>query len=81
MSRGRALVQVEPGLFGRVTQPLSRSGLLWRPVFRQERSFQRALRQVVGALLVIGSATLTRILASLGLDQQGWSADYKLNVR
>jgi hypothetical protein len=51
---------------------------LWQPVFRPERSFQRALRQAMGALLVVGSATLTRILASLGRDQQDWSADYKL---
>jgi hypothetical protein len=50
---------------------------LWRPVFRQERSFQRALRQAMGALLVVGSATLTRILASLGRDQQDGSADYQ----
>jgi hypothetical protein len=54
---------------------------LWQPVFRQERSFQRAVRQAVGALLVVGSATLTRILASLGRDQQDWSADYKLHAR
>jgi DDE superfamily endonuclease len=54
---------------------------LWRPVFPQDRSFQRAVRQAVGALLVVGSATLTRILASLGRDQQDWSADYKLHAR
>jgi DDE superfamily endonuclease len=54
---------------------------LWRPVFPQERSFQRAVRQAAGALLVVGSATLTRILASLGHDQQDWSADYKLHAR
>jgi hypothetical protein len=54
---------------------------LWRPVFRQERSFQRAVRQAVGSLLVVGSATLTRILAGLGRDQQDWSADYKLHAR
>jgi DDE superfamily endonuclease len=54
---------------------------LWRPVFVQERSFQRAVRQAVGALLVVGSATVTRILASLGGDQQDWSADYKLHAR
>jgi hypothetical protein len=54
---------------------------LWRPVFQQERSFHRAVRQAVGALLVVGSATLTRILASLGRDQQDWSADYKLHAR
>ncbi|MFL6463112.1 MAG: hypothetical protein ACJ73N_01720 [Bryobacteraceae bacterium] len=54
---------------------------LWRPVFRQERSFQRAVCQAVGALLVVGSATVTRILASLGRDQQDGSADYKLHAR
>jgi hypothetical protein len=54
---------------------------LWQPVFQQERSFQRAVRQAVGALLVVGSATLTRILAGLGREQQDWSADYKLHAR
>jgi hypothetical protein len=54
---------------------------LWRPVFKQDRSFQRAVRQAVGALLVVGSATLTRILAGLGRDQQDWSAEYKLHAR
>ena len=38
---------------------------LWRPVFQQERSFQRAVRQAVGALLVVGPAMLTRILLCL----------------
>jgi hypothetical protein len=54
---------------------------LWRPVFRQERSFRRAMRPAVGALLVVGSATLTRILANLGREQQDGSADYKLHAR
>jgi hypothetical protein len=54
---------------------------LGRPVFPQERSFQRAVRQALGALLVVGSATLTRILASLGRDQQDGSADYQLHAR
>jgi hypothetical protein len=54
---------------------------LWQSAFRQERSFQRAVRQAVGSMLVVGSATLTRILASLGRDQQDWSADYKLHAR
>jgi hypothetical protein len=54
---------------------------LWRPVFPQDRSFQRAVRQAVGALLVVGSATLTRILAGFGRDQQDWSAEYKLHAR
>jgi hypothetical protein len=54
---------------------------LWRPVFQQERRFRRAVRQAVGALLVVGSSTLTRILAGLGRDQQDWSAEYKLHAR
>jgi hypothetical protein len=54
---------------------------LWRPVFRQERSYRRALRQALGSLTVLGTATLTRILASLGLDQQDWSAEYRLQAR
>ena len=54
---------------------------LWRPVFQQDRSFQRAVRQALGALLVVGSATLTRILASFGRDQQDRSAEYKLHAR
>src|SRR4051794_753728 len=81
MNWGRALVQVEPRprtvLLTRFLALLS----LWRPVFQQERSFQRAVRQAVGALLVVGSATLTRLLANLGRDQQDWSADYKLHAR
>jgi DDE superfamily endonuclease len=54
---------------------------LWRPVFRQERSDRRALRQALGSLTVLGTATLTRILAGLGLDQQDWSAEYRLQAR
>ena len=54
---------------------------LWRPVFRPERSFRRALRQALGALTVVGTATLTRILAGLGLDQQDCSAEYRLQAR
>jgi hypothetical protein len=55
--------------------------LLWRPVFRQERSFRRAVRQALGSLTVLGTATLTRILAGLGLNQQDWSAEYRLQAR
>src|SRR3982750_1392340 len=81
MNWGRALVQVEPRprtvLLTRFLALLS----LWQPVFQQERSFQRAMRQAVGARLVVGSATLTRILAGLGREQQDWSADYKLHAR
>lgn len=54
---------------------------LWRPVFAQRRTQARAVRQALGSLLVLGDATLTRILAGLGLDQQDWSADYRLHAR
>jgi DDE superfamily endonuclease len=50
-------------------------------MFRQERSFRRALRQALGSLTVVGTATLTRILAGLGLDQQDGSAEYRLQSR
>ena len=50
-------------------------------MFRQGRSFRRALRQALGSLTVVGTATLTRILAGLGLDQQDWSAEYRLQSR
>jgi hypothetical protein len=54
---------------------------LWRAVFRQERSFRRALRPALGSLTVMGTATLTRMLAGLGLDQQDGSAEYRLQAR
>jgi hypothetical protein len=53
---------------------------LWRPVFRPERSFRRALRPALGSLTVMGTATLTRLLAGLGLDQQDGSAEYRLQA-
>jgi hypothetical protein len=81
MGLGKALVQVSRDspavLLTRFLALIS----LWRAVFEQERSFQRAVRQAMGALRVIGSATLTRILAGLGRDQQDWSAEYKLHAR
>src|SRR5438270_11586166 len=50
-------------------------------MFRQGRSFRGALRQALGSLTVVGTAMLTRILAGLGLDQQDWSAEYRLQAR
>lgn len=38
------------------------------------------MRRAVGALLVLGDATLTRILAGLGLAQQDWSAETDLRT-
>jgi hypothetical protein len=53
----------------------------WRGVFAQTRSFQRALRQSLGALLCLGRRTLTRILWTNGGQNQSWSAEYFLHSR
>ncbi len=43
----------------------------WRSVFAQKRTWQRAQRQALGALLVLGRATLSRILRTNGREQRG----------
>jgi hypothetical protein len=48
----------------------------WRSVFRQQRLWSRAQRQALGALLVLGRATLARILWANGREQHSWSAEY-----
>ena len=53
----------------------------WRPAFRQQRSFDRALRQALGVLTTLGRRTLSRLIASQGRQQQDWSADYRLHAR
>jgi hypothetical protein len=53
----------------------------WRGVFAQQRSFQRAAGQALGALLVLGRATLTRILWTQGRQHRSWSAAYFLHSR
>ena len=53
----------------------------WRPAFHQQRSFDRALRQALGALTTLGRRTLSRLIASQGRQQQDWSADYRLHAR
>jgi hypothetical protein len=53
----------------------------WRGVFVQRRLLARAQRQALGALLVLGRATLSRILWANGREQQSWSADYFLHSR
>jgi Transposase DDE domain len=52
--------------------------LSWRTVFAQDRLYRRAVRLALGSLSVVGTATLTRILASQGRDEQDWTADYRL---
>jgi hypothetical protein len=53
----------------------------WRSVFAQQRTFTRAARQALGSLLVLGRATLTRILWAQGRQQLAWAAEYFLHAR
>ena len=53
----------------------------WRGVFVQRRLFRRAQLQALGALLVLGRATLSRILWTNGREQCSWAADYFLHSR
>lgn len=53
----------------------------WRSVFTQGRLLRRAQRQALGALLVMGRATLSRILWTNGREQCSWSADYFVHSR
>jgi hypothetical protein len=53
----------------------------WRSVFTQRRLLRRAQHQALGALLVLGRATLSRILWTNGREQCSWSADYFLHSR
>lgn len=53
----------------------------WRGVFAQQRTFQRAARQALGALLVVGRATLSRILWAQGRQQLAWAGEYFLHAR
>jgi hypothetical protein len=55
--------------------------LQWRSVFRQQRLLPRAQRQALGALLVLGRATVSRILWANGREQHSWSAEYFLHSR
>jgi len=53
----------------------------WRSVFIQRRLLLRAQRQALGALLVLGRASLSRILWTNGREQHSWSAECFLHSR
>ncbi len=53
----------------------------WRATFIQKRTFVRAARQALGGLLVLGRATLSRILWANGQEQKSWSGEYFLHAR
>lgn len=50
----------------------------WQGVFRQERSFERALRLALAHILTPGQRLLSRLIATSGRQDQDWAADYKL---
>jgi DDE superfamily endonuclease len=53
----------------------------WRGVFAQQRTLLRAQRQALGSLLVLGRATVSRILWISGREQKSWSGEYFLHSR
>jgi len=53
----------------------------WPAVFAPRRTFVRAARQALGSLLVLGRATLSRIVWTSGREQQSWSGEYFLHAR
>lgn len=53
----------------------------WRVAFSQDRVYARALRQSLAGLLSLGTRTISRMIACFGLDQQDWSAEYRLHSR
>jgi len=53
----------------------------WGPVFPQERSSRRAIRQALGSLVCLGRRTLTRIIWTNGGQHRSWGAEYFLHAR
>jgi len=53
----------------------------WQSVFAQNRTWVRAARQALGSLLVLGRATVSRILWTSGREQKSWSGEYFLHSR
>lgn len=48
-----------------------------RPVFKQERTYHRAIALIFGELIVFARHTITQILLGLGLVKEDWSAWYR----
>jgi hypothetical protein len=53
----------------------------WRPVFPQQRTFRRGVRQALGSLVCLGRRCLTRIIWTNGGQNRSWSAEYFLHSR
>lgn len=53
----------------------------WRSAFPKSPSHQRASSLSVASLCTLGRACISRLICFLGIDQQDWSAHYKLFSR
>ena len=53
----------------------------WEDAFPQQRTFSRAVRLALAQVLAPGIRTISRVIAACGLDQQDWSADYRVFSR
>jgi hypothetical protein len=53
----------------------------WAPSFPQPRTFRRATRQALGALVCVGRRCLSRIIWTQGRQHRSWSSEYFLPSR
>jgi len=53
----------------------------WSATFPQQRTFYRAVRQALGALVCLGRRCLSRIIWTNGGQQRSWSSEYFLHSR
>lgn len=49
-----------------------------RPIFKQERVYQRVVALVIAEVMTFGRHTVTQLLLALGLAAEDWSAWYRL---
>lgn len=62
----------------RLLQELSDLLMSFRPAFRQQRVFQRAVLLLVGEVLAFARHTVTQLLMALGQTDRDWTAWYRL---
>jgi hypothetical protein len=53
----------------------------WEAIFPQSRTYLRAVRQALGALICLGRRTLSRIIWTNGGQHRDWRAEYFLFSR
>jgi hypothetical protein len=49
-----------------------------RVIFKQERTYQRVMAQVLAEVIVFARHTVTQLLMSLGQTEQDWSSWYRV---